>query len=348
MKKINLSIISFFLLFPAIAQICNTCTSTITGNTSAPQLVTSGQTLCIAAGATVSGDILVQGGNLCNQGTIASQHLHVTAGGIFENWATVDVDSLLVSQNSTYFHNRGIITCERIAFTGLSEGINYGTGTIHCNYMGDSMATFINYGNLHIGYDFSNGYGEIFQNVGFMQIGRDFYNGYGSSFQTFCVVSVARNWYNSAYISGTIGGTCGGFSISNDSYNSGTVSSVDICDLNTTNGQLDANTGTLALVTNCSCNNICQQLTSVEEQENNNAFTIYPNPANEKINVETKNIFTGIAQLQTVEGKIISEQKFHSGKFELPLTNLAKGFYLLTLYSESKEYIGAKRISLAD
>ncbi len=346
MKKLYSFILFCFTFSGVYAQICQTCTSTITGNNSSPQLVTSGQTLCISEGATVSGNILVQGGKVCNAGTITSQYLHVTEGGIFENTASIDVDSLLVSEQSSFFHNRGTIICERIAFTGSSEGINYGSGTIECNYMSDSAAGFINYGNIHIDFDFSNTAGELFQNAGFIEIGRDFYNASGASFQTFCMVNVVRDWYNSAFIAGTFGGPCGGFSIGNDSYNSGTITSIDICDQNTPNGQLDANTGTVNFLTYCACNNNCQEVTSIEEPLANNLFTVYPNPANEKITVETKNNFSGIARMQIFDGKLISEQNFYTEKFEITVENFANGLYLLTLYSEQGEFVGAKRISV--
>lgn len=345
MKQFYLLILLTPIFSLTRAQFCNTCTTTITGNNSTPQIVGSGQTLCIAAGATLSGDILVQGGEVCNAGTINNEHILVTAGGIFENFASVDADSFLVNGPFSLFDNRGDLSCERLAVND-SAGIS-NQGTITCNFLGDSAASFFNVGNITVNYDLSNGYNAYFQNGGYLHIGRDFYNGYDASFSTTCVITVLRDWYNSAQVTGVSGPSCSGFKISNDSYNSGLVVFADLCDLNTS-GTIDGNSGTLTMVTHCTCNNFCQVIASVNEQHDNNFLAVYPNPANERIVVETKNNFSGFVQLQNIQGKIISEQYFSAAKFEIQISDFSNGFYLLTLYSDQGEFIGAKRISIAE
>jgi len=161
------------------------------------------------------------------------------------------------------------------------------------------------------------------------------------------VINVLRDWYNSAEVIGVTGPSCAGFKITNDSYNSGTVIFADLCDLNTP-GTINGNSGTLTMVTYCSCNNFCQEITSVEETQAEPAFSIYPNPATDKIAVQIENNFSGTAQLKTIGGKIIAVKNFDSGKFEISLSGLSKGIYMLTLYAESGAFLGAKLVNIAD
>ena len=268
---------------------CSGCTTTISNANSANQLVSSGQTLCIASTGTVSGLITVlAGGKVCNQGVINStnvwvgggtlintgtinvNNLTVSSAGSFTNQATFDADSFLVISTNANYYNTG--TQINLAFATADHATTMNTGTITTNVLYDSIGNFtnngniiindgmangwgstcINNGNLRITNDFANGYSSSFINNKNMVVSRDFFNGNTSTYTTHCMVTVGRNWFNSATIVGP-GISCGGFNIAGTSSNTGSVGTtstfIDICDAGHPAGGFDANAGNVASTT---------------------------------------------------------------------------------------------------
>ena len=268
---------------------CGSCSTTISNASSANQLVSNGQTLCITSTGTVTGLITVlAGGKLCNQGSITSTNVWVAGGtlintgsiqinnltvssaGSFTNEASLDADSFLVISNGVRYINNG--TQINKAFAVADHAVTINSGTITSNVIYDSIgdftnngnmiildgfangwgSSFINNGNILISHDFANGYSSSFINNKNMSVGRDFFNGNNSDYTTKCMVSVGRDWANTATILGP-SSSCGGFSIAGTSSNSGTVGTattfIDICDAGHPTGGMDANIGTVASTT---------------------------------------------------------------------------------------------------
>lgn len=268
---------------------CGSCSTTISNASSANQLVSNGQTLCISPTGTVSGLITVlAGGKLCNQGSITSTNVWVAGGtlintgtirinnltvssaGSFTNEASLNADSFLVISNGVSYLNNG--TQINRAFAVADHAVTINSGTITSNVIYDSIgdftnngniiiqdgfangwgSSFINNGNLLISHDFANGYSSSFINNKNMSVGRDFFNGSNSDYTTKCMVSVGRDWVNTATILGPTG-SCGGFNIAETSSNSGTVGTattfIDICDAGHPAGGMDANIGNVASTT---------------------------------------------------------------------------------------------------
>lgn len=268
---------------------CGSCSTTISNASSANQLVSNGQTLCITSTGTVSGLITVlAGGKLCNQGSITSTNVWVAGGtlintgtihinnltvssaGSFTNEASLDADSFLVISNGVKYVNNG--TQINKAFAVADHAVTINTGTITSNVIYDSIgdftnngnliildgfangwgSSFINNGNIHISHDFANGYSSSFINNKNMSVGRDFFNGSNSNYTTKCMVSVGRDWANNATILGPTS-SCGGFNIAGTSSNSGTVGTattfIDICDAGHPAGGMDVNIGNVASTT---------------------------------------------------------------------------------------------------
>ena len=60
---------------------------------------------------------------------------------------------------------------------------------------------------------------------------------------------------------------------------------------------------------------------------------VYPNPASTEIFIESKEIGTYI--LQDMNGKMVLEDKFNSGKNKVDLDTIQTGMYILTIYTET-------------
>ncbi|MDI9342043.1 MAG: hypothetical protein QM534_15835 [Sediminibacterium sp.] len=71
--------------FRQVRAQCTGCTTVISSNTSTSYTVNAGTTLCINAGVTCSGNIRLNGGTVCNSGTVTSMTF---LSGIFNNYNT--------------------------------------------------------------------------------------------------------------------------------------------------------------------------------------------------------------------------------------------------------------------
>ena len=83
-------------------------------------------------------------------------------------------------------------------------------------------------------------------------------------------------------------------------------------------------------------NNVCPTVTSLQKQKSTskNTFQVYPNPAQDKLYINSLN-FSGTAQLQlvTIAGQIVEQKMITVGNetTELNINHLPKGIYLLRL-----------------
>ena len=135
---------------------CTGCTTNVTGLAPISYLVSSGQKLCIATNATVTGIIAVNGGTLCNQGTISNARVLIYNGGKFDNYGLADIDSLQVQDANSVYNNYG--TGVHIRFSTITNAITNNYSTINCSYSGDSAATINNNGNYYISAHFYNSF----------------------------------------------------------------------------------------------------------------------------------------------------------------------------------------------
>lgn len=338
MKKL----FTFFLIslagIAARAQCSGGCSTTVSSASSINYYIAPGQKLCIAPSGTVTGLIAIAGGTLCNQGTIQTSNVLISSGGYFDNSGYGDIDSLLISGTGSSFVNHGTLVHQRMATTDHAVSNNY--GTVNVDYLGDSVGTYTNYGSLTIHQSLFNSYSSTFLNKGYMAIAADFLNSYSSIFATECMINVGHDWYNSAIINGS-GTTCGGFRITNGSYNSGTVTAtgggVDLCDVGNTT-HIDANTGTIASgVTYCSCINNCSTgVSGIEELSDAAAMSLYPNPSNSLVHLRYSKA-PQLVEIYSATGQLLMSLKNESaqaGEMLLHTESLPRGIYLVTAKSK--------------
>ncbi|HEX8514871.1 MAG TPA: T9SS type A sorting domain-containing protein [Bacteroidia bacterium] len=372
--------VAFFAFASGSAAQCTSCTITISSNNSANHIVTSGTTLCITSTGTASGLITVaSGGTLCNQGTINSSNLWVaggtlnnhgtintsniltSSGGTFNNYGTATVDSLLITEPNSKLLNYNTINDNRFGVTDGAIATN--NGNITANYMGDSIgvvinngtivinmdfgngynSSFTNNGNFTVNNDFSNGYSATFLNDGYFKVARDFYNGNLGTFTALCMGIVQRDWYNSATIAGPATTSCGGFNVTGQTLNSGTIGTssqhVDICDAGTA-GAIDANIGTIASTTTyCACSNSCINTVGIGEIAESDIMigNLYPNPAEKNIFLHIKgnrseNISIEVYDMVGKRKIAVAESIGNSDNIiNVDISALAQGAYILSV-----------------
>lgn len=329
--KTTFTILSFLILSLNLNAQCTTgCTFNVSGLSTSDFYVTTGQKLCISATGTITGIIAVDGGTLCNQGTIKTTNVLVANGGTFNNYGKGIIDTLYIYQTASAFNNYGIMTNSVIGTAANAQTNN--SGTLITTLLGDSIGTFINTGNLTINQDFYNAYSSSFTNNGYMNVGRDFYNASNSIFATQCMVNVSRDWYNAASVLGATSG-CGGFNITNNSFNAGTVGNtsthLDLCDANNT-GSINGNTGTIAgTTTYCSCASSACNIVGLNEENKKFSFFTYPNPTNGLVTIETSEEIKKITITNYLGQLVEVTPTLNNHKTQLDLSKEPAGLYTI-------------------
>lgn len=335
-KQLLLINILFALKTTVIAQCSTGCTYNVSGLSTSDFYILPGQTLCVASTGTITGRIAVSGGTLCNQGKIQTTAVLIANGGQFNNYGTGKIDTLYIMQNNTNFTNYGTMTNTVMGTGASATSIN--NGTMLATLLGDSTSTFINNGNLTINFDFYNAYSSSFTNNGFMSIGRDFYNATSSSFSTKCMVNVSRDWYNSASVTGATAG-CGGFNVTNNTYNSGTLGSLsshlDICDANNP-GTINANTGTIAgTTTYCSCASSACTIVGIKEMTQELLVDLFPNPTTRLVSIQSEEAIKTVVVTNQLGQIVLCNLHINDTSVQLDLGHQAKGVYIVALTSNS-------------
>lgn len=79
---------------------------------------------------------------------------------------------------------------------------------------------------------------------------------------------------------------------------------------------------------------------SIDEVTKNKIIKIYPNPADEMINIKINNTDNYTLSIYNIAGKLVAKQKIASGKNTISynVSNLAKGVYIVSLSTENKSY----------
>ena len=226
-----------------------------------------------------------------------------------------------------------------LMYDSIGVYVNNGTINLSGSLGTDYNSNFTNNGNVNVGLDLGNAHNSIFTNNKFITIQRDFLNGSSANFINNCIINVGRNWYNDATITGASISSCGGFSITGLSGNTGTIGSgsnhVDICDVGHPTLGLDGPGGTIASTTTyCTCMNTCLAIVGIEETKNNLNSLVYPNPANDKLYIDVNTQSNELIEIniENMLGEIVSNTIANQNeKILINLSDFKNGIYFITV-----------------
>lgn len=83
-------------------------------------------------------------------------------------------------------------------------------------------------------------------------------------------------------------------------------------------------------------------ITGIDEQQGSEGaekLSVYPNPANDVINLKNAPDGTSTVKIYRMEGVMVLNKEISAGSLSIDVSNLAKGFYLLTLNGQAFKFI---------
>ncbi|MBX7180715.1 MAG: T9SS type A sorting domain-containing protein [Bacteroidia bacterium] len=281
MKKLGSIITLLVLVVKGFSQ-CN-CTITISSINTSPWVVSTGQTLCITSTGQLVGNLLIDGGEVCNDGLITNNFVYITGGGQLINHSIGNTcDSLLVAGLHSTFINSGSFNNERMAALDSGYIHNLSEGTLHCSFFGDSITRVDNEGVFRCDSDFYNVTGAEFRNLGQLIVNRDFYNATNATVMNNCLIQVERNFYNGGVMFAHVDLPAGCIRVGGDSYNAGDLQLLSFWDSSSPTGDLDYESGTSNLLIN-PCTASCS--VGLDELREGNPLEVYPNPCETNLTI---------------------------------------------------------------
>lgn len=340
---------------------CTTCTQTLSTTQTTAITLNPGDKLCITSTGQMNSTLYINGGEVCNEGTIngfidmtdgAFTNLgQITSGmnisvdkGTFTNFGTIQAAQLSFNGGDLTLLNYGSITGNNFQLLQQTSGAlvtfnNSGSLDV-TSYMSDSTITN-NYGSITTTGQLNNNNYASFYNFGNVQVGANYTNsGY---FYTECMIPVGGLWANNVggIIEGPMSG-CGGFSADLSTSNYGSFgmdgSNLDMCD-SSNPGSFNFNTGSIGTnVTYCSCTNICINTNDISENGNENQLEIFPNPVLNELNIQNSEAYlnSNYAIFNSI-GEIVMDGKISSSS--ISTSTLTKGVYLLRIDNRTIKFV---------
>jgi len=372
--KIYISLVSILLTLSLNAQNCTSCTVTISTFNSTPQVVPAGTTLCVASGAELSGNLVISGGTVCNEGTISSPNiamssgvinnygvifspkLGVTGGNITNyNLGVVTVDSIGISVNGSVITNNHEWTSKYIGLTSLggTQPVWNNSGSLFTDSIGVTNWTMNLSGTFVANYDFGFNVNSVINNSGLFDVWRDFGNDASSTFNNSdqatigrdfgnvgtvyntCTIDVGRDFANSGTVTGPTT-SCGKISVAQVSANSGSFGAdgSNIDLCDATGNGFDGNIGTIG---NNVTNCACTAGCAPLNIQQNvlNNVSVFPNPFRDFTTFELQSEGKYQIQIYNLNGKSIFIDSFTSSNYKLISKEFKSGIYFYRISPEN-------------
>lgn len=253
----------------------------------------------------------------------------LTNAGTMTNYAgaVIDADSMT---NTGAFVNSGWLNTGALYNTG-----NYTNNNYHSFFWLTNGGVLNNVDSMIGGASMWNIEDITNHTTGVITLGGNFYNGdtvnFDASFVNDGAVEVAMSWFN---VDDVLGNAPGYFIIQDSTANIGTMSgSYDFCDLTQTAivaPFIDFNSGTVdPNITWCISVSVDQQ-----QQE----FNIYPNPANDYINISSNERGKVFAAITDITGCMVFSGTISLQNAVLDLSNLPAGIFLLHITGNNRSF----------
>ncbi len=174
---------------------CSTCTETITSNESGNRTLTNGDVLCIANGATYSGNITINGdAKIVNEGTFSGRLSSLWSGSYeLDNYGTVSSQTVMTAtsvaaqirnhagatfspQNFTLrgpvteFENHGLLQPHNFTFDNNASLQNHKNATVSTDNLTVNGGTIENQGTFHLTTSNFTLNAGVFTNLGILEV----------------------------------------------------------------------------------------------------------------------------------------------------------------------------------
>jgi hypothetical protein len=353
-----LFVASIVLNIAGYAQVCSSCTINVTSASSSNYTLNAGDVMCISATGSVSGNITLNGGTLCNSGS-TSGNILLTNGTVY-NYGSITGATSYINHDGGSFYNYG--TIQNGGFTSVGHDLvieNYGsiiTDYIDIDYISPGntpyylneglilttsitidSGSFYNSDSIILSQNLVIGLASFFSNAGVLNVGGNLnISNVNARFHTLCTVNVTGNLLNTGTITGPFS-PCGGFIVSGFASNttSGNIATdgsyIDICEQGNPNGL--SNLGNLGPnFTQCSCTTTCAAFMSISTTNPSN-LSIYPNPAQDELIIE--GTINGSVMLYDLNGRIVqSFATLQNERTIISLVDISPGVYVLEVNGE--------------
>lgn len=262
--------------------------------------------------------------NFTNTGTIQNVDSMYSTGNIINNGNFLNIDSITTGGT---FTNNGICTYNQFTNTGVYANNNNLTFTDITNLgtfnNADTMTALNSGWNVEVWNNLAGGYFLV--NNGFLNADSVQNN---AVFNNNGRVVVNDSWYNAD----TVKGTTGSFSIADTSINWGWMNgNFDFCDLTppASPPYVDFNFGTIS-------SGITWCLFNAVHEIQNEEFTIYPNPPSDLIFIDSQGKNISEAKIYSASGNYLKEIK---NKNWMDVSILPSGLYFISVKTNEKLYL---------
>lgn len=330
-------ILLFILIFSykLLLSQCNTtsATMTITGQYTADINPIPGSIVYIAPNSIITGNIYLNNSSLYNCGIILSKKVIMRQSisnniHVFENNNIISADSIILDSLG-HLHNNDSLYANYFQLKNKSD--------IDNNYVWDaaylsieSESHFNNLGGVRSIYFNLKGNNSIYYNMaGTISVSKLFFIDTGSFASGFLNICVDSCFINHGYIYNSVQQSY--IRVNGISQNTGTISVIDFCDLTSTAGMPDINTGATYSVTYCNtqqyyCNFIYSGIQTYNYETNQ--VKCYPNPSNGVLTITSN--FPQILFIINELGEIVKTIELNSyNNYQTTISDIADGVYCL-------------------
>ncbi|MBL4650151.1 MAG: T9SS type A sorting domain-containing protein [Aureispira sp.] len=286
-----LAFIMLVFVLDSSAQQCTTCDIIISGASSAPMTLNSGDTLCITSTGNFTGTLTTLGGFICNEGILNPSFFlldnnsfllnHATFistfdinlsngtiinngtanfpngynGGLFINNGTLIGTGASIFFGGTKMINNGVINADGLVINADTLFNNTGAQiTLNGNFFNNS-GVLINKSCMELSGDMTNNANSFNKPNATILVGRDFVNSFGLFVNESCI-RIDRDMTNHAILDGAVS-SCSQMTVSGQSINNATFNPsgfMDFCDVGAPPGGFDFQFGTIGSNTTfCTC-----------------------------------------------------------------------------------------------
>ena len=321
-------------------------TMTITGLYSADLNPTPTSKVYVTPTATITGNVYLNNSSLYNCGTILSKKITMRQSAnnnqyVLENNNVIKCDTISLDSLG-HLHNNDTLICNRFNL--------YNNTNVDNNYWMDVNSILIasksmigSHGAIKSNYFVIKDTNSYLYNIyGVLSVRKLLHINAGSFINGVIFICVDSCFINNGQVNNQNMVTWSPYlKVYGLSTNTGTISTIDFCDLTSTNGgMLDSNSGTLTNITYCtSTQNFCDlSYTAINENINKpKQILVYPNPTFNSLNIQSDQIEFENSEIEIINylGQTVLKLPYSNN---ISVSTLSSGYYTLKIVTRIGQF----------